>query len=403
MATTSRERLTRALCLEEPRDRVPFGEWEIQGRPLAKVLGRTPVLYNHRPIVDLLAAGKRDKLVERQAEDAIDLAKKLKIDIFYLPFVPSENWDPQTVKQVGKNRWVLKGKFPNVFVTFLYAPVDSTYAVCEYNPDSDSFWEVESNLNSVEALKEYTKALEQDRDISVDQSTLDLIGRVVKEIGDTTFICAAADGTSPFLGSPTWMPIFLKCQYTHPDLVRRLLKEHTRRYVEYGKAAIDAGVSGILMNADYCHKHGPFMSPKQFRELYLPEVKAHHDAFHRKGAFVIQHKDGNVWPIADDLLLESKTDAFQAMEPTAGMKLEEMKEKYGDKICLMGNIDCVYTLVHKTAEDVAAETKQCIKTGAPGGGYIVSSSNVVIHHTPPENYLALVETVKKYGKYPLRA
>jgi uroporphyrinogen decarboxylase len=34
-----------------------------------------------------------------------------------------------------------------------------------------------------------------------------------------------------------------------------------------------------------------------------------------------------------------------------------------------------------------------------GGGYILSSSNSIHSAVKPENYLAMVDTVKKYGVY----
>jgi len=374
-------------------DRLPFGEWEIQGSCLQGIIGREPVLYNNLASYEFISKGKRDQFIKRQVEDLVDLVKKLEIDIVWIRFAPAESW--RGIKKVDKFKYELSDR------TFGRKDLGGGRVVIEWNPDSETFWEVETSLNTVEALQEYTRVLEQSKDASVDSSTLELIEQAVKKVGDRIFICAAADGTFPFLGSSTTMPIFLKCQYTHPDLVRRILREHTKRQIEYGKAAIDAGVSGILMNADYCSKTGPFMSPKQFRDFYLPEIKAHHVAYHEKGAFVIQHKDGNIWLIADALLIEAGADVYQAMEPSADMKLSEVKAVYGDKICLMGNVDCVYTLVHGTADDVVAETEECIKTGATGGGYIVSSSNVVVSRTPTKNYLALVETVKKKGRCPL--
>jgi len=390
---SSKERVTRALYLEEAPDRLPFGEWEIQGSCLRGIIGRDPVLYNNLALYELISKGKREEFIRRQIEDLVDLVKKLEIDIVWVHFAPAESW--RGIRKTGEFKYELSDR------TFGRKDWGAGRVVIEWNPDSETFWEVETSLNSAELLEEYVGFHEQSQDVSIDLSTLELIEKAVKKVGDRVFVCAAADGTFPFLLSPTTMPIFLKCQYTHPSLVKRLLREHSRRQIEYGKAAIDAGVSAVLMNADYCSKTGPFMSPKQFRDFYLPEIKAHHDAYHKKGAFVIQHKDGNIWLIADALLIEAEADAYQAMEPSADMKLSEMKAAYGEKICLMGNVDCVYTLVHGTADEVAAETADCIKAGAPGGAYIVSSSNVVVSRTPTENYLALVETVKKKGRCPL--
>jgi len=65
----------------------------------------------------------------------------------------------------------------------------------------------------------------------------------------------------------------------------------------------------------------------------------------------------------------------------------------------MGNVNCAGSLIHGTKEDVVKETKDCIDIAGPGGGYILASSNSIPRDTKPENYIAMVETVKKYGIY----
>ncbi|NCQ27576.1 MAG: uroporphyrinogen decarboxylase, partial [Armatimonadetes bacterium] len=66
------------------------------------------------------------------------------------------------------------------------------------------------------------------------------------------------------------------------------------------------------------------------------------------------------------------------------------------------NVDCAQTLSFGTPDDVIAETKEALRKGAPGGGFILSSSNSIHSSVKPENYLALVETLREYGRYPLR-
>ena len=50
---------------------------------------------------------------------------------------------------------------------------------------------------------------------------------------------------------------------------------------------------------------------------------------------------------------------------------------------------------------IARYTKQVIKKGGPGGGFILSSSNSIHASVKPENYMAMLDTLKKYGSYPL--
>jgi uroporphyrinogen-III decarboxylase len=50
---------------------------------------------------------------------------------------------------------------------------------------------------------------------------------------------------------------------------------------------------------------------------------------------------------------------------------------------------------------VIRETIECLKKGAAGGGYMLSTDHSLHDGIPLENALALIETVKSYGTYPI--
>ena len=83
------------------------------------------------------------------------------------------------------------------------------------------------------------------------------------------------------------------------------------------------------------------------------------------------------------------------------MDLKEAKAKWGDRVCLWGNIDLVHTLPNGTVAEVEAEVKQRIKDAGAGGGYICASANSVTEYCKIENVLAMTNAVRKYGVYPL--
>ncbi len=60
------------------------------------------------------------------------------------------------------------------------------------------------------------------------------------------------------------------------------------------------------------------------------------DVIHEEGGKVIKHSDGNLWKIIDDIV-KTNIDGLNPMEPVAGMDIGEVKQKYGDRICLIGN------------------------------------------------------------------
>ncbi|MDO8686102.1 MAG: uroporphyrinogen decarboxylase family protein, partial [Clostridiales bacterium] len=76
----------------------------------------------------------------------------------------------------------------------------------------------------------------------------------------------------------------------------------------------------------------------------------------------------------------------------------KVKQLYGDKICLIGNVNC--GLMHSgTEEEVIASARYALKYGMPGGGYIFSSSNCIYTGMPLERYELILDVWKREGIY----
>jgi uroporphyrinogen decarboxylase len=54
-----------------------------------------------------------------------------------------------------------------------------------------------------------------------------------------------------------------------------------------------------------------------------------------------------------------------------------------------------------TEEEVDAVVKDTIQKVAPGGGYILSSSNSIHPGCKAENVITMFKAAKKYGTYPI--
>jgi len=154
------------------------------------------------------------------------------------------------------------------------------------------------------------------------------------------------------------------------------------------------GFDFMIVPEDLAWKQGPLFSPKMFRELFLPRMKKVADKIQIPW---IYHSDGNLMPILDDLLTLGMS-GLANIEPNA-MNINELKQRYGRRVCLVGNIDLHYTLTQGTPEEVEAEVKKRIQDVGPGGGYILASSNSLAGYCKPENVLAMHRALLKYGNY----
>ncbi|MDR0869656.1 MAG: hypothetical protein LBN39_02585 [Planctomycetaceae bacterium] len=153
------------------------------------------------------------------------------------------------------------------------------------------------------------------------------------------------------------------------------------------------GIEVIATTDDVCNAKGTLMSPKTYREILYPAFKRVIEGYRSLGCFVIKHCDGNVLPLLD-LWLEAGISCLNPVDPGGGLDMGVMKQHYGSKICLMGNIDCTGNLCSGTPEQVAEEVRVCIAKGGPGG-LIVSSSNTIHHGVKPENYKAMLNELRR--------
>jgi len=188
---------------------------------------------------------------------------------------------------------------------------------------------------------------------------------------------------------------------TEPDLIRRLVEMSVDLNIQLAGEAARHGADFVFTGDDYSSAQGPFMSPNTFRELLYPGLKRAVKGFHDHGLPVIKHTDGNILPLMD-MILDAGFECLDPIDPLGGMDMAFMKREYGHLMALKGNVNCATTLVNGTAEDVVRETLGVIRAAAEGGGLIVSSSNSIHSTVAPLNYLAMLSTIKAYGRYPIR-
>ncbi|MBS7614267.1 hypothetical protein KEJ18_00785 [Candidatus Bathyarchaeota archaeon] len=224
--------------------------------------------------------------------------------------------------------------------------------------------------------------------------------RLLKKVAPDYLIAGSAGGT---LGIPEGKNMASTVQYvfTKPAEFKRQMDAMIKASVENIKEQADAGVELVFDCTDYCLKEGPFYPLWVYRDLIFPYLKKLVDAAHSKGVFFVKHTDGNIWPIINDLVATG-IDALHSVDPSAGMRLAEVKQRFCDKIAVCGNVDAATTMAYGTPLQVVEEAKQCIRDAAPGGGFFLTTSNCIYKGVPPTNAIILSETGQKYGRYPLK-
>lgn len=253
---------------------------------------------------------------------------------------------------------------------------------------------VEGPIKTEEDLRNY-----QAPDPAVDGSLL-LLKEAAKRFKGDKAICWV--GRDAFI-TPTYlrgMDNLLMDFVLNPRFAAGVIDLCLDHALRLNEMAIKAGAEVVVLADDYAWRNGPFMSPEHFRQFVLPGLRKCVKSVKDNGAYCIKHTDGNLWSILD-MIVGTGIDGINPLEPIAYMDIGEVKAKYGDRVAVVGNIDCGHVLSEASVEEVKAAVKECISEAAPGGGHIISSSNSIHSSVKPENYAVMLEATREYGRYPI--
>jgi len=190
---------------------------------------------------------------------------------------------------------------------------------------------------------------------------------------------------------------FMMMVYEDRDLVEEMLEQSTVHFVKTTQALIDGGADFIWPADDIAFKTGLFIPPKLMKEMWVPRMARIMEPAVNAGIPVMFHSDGKVDDIVEDLI-EMGVDCLNPMDPY-GVEYADYKKRYGDRLCLSGNVDIEFPLSKGTPEDVDADVKKHMEILKPGYGYVATVSHSVVNYIPHENVIAYLNAIHKYGKY----
>jgi len=188
--------------------------------------------------------------------------------------------------------------------------------------------------------------------------------------------------------------------YTNPKFVEKLMSKLLGYYIGIGKKLVELGVDQVNMADDIACQTGMIISPRLWRKYIKPCYKKLIDTLKPKVKYIYYHSDGDLRAIIPDLI-EIGVNILNPIQPDC-MDIAELKNLYGDKLTLWGGLSVQDIIPHGTVKDVENHVKETIETLAPNGGFVLGTSNLITQDTPIENFLAIYDAAKKYGKYPIR-
>lgn len=172
--------------------------------------------------------------------------------------------------------------------------------------------------------------------------------------------------------------------------------------IELTKAQIDAAggmLDGMVIWGDVAYVNGMLFSPDYWREWFKPVVKAQIDICREAGLPVIYHGCGNVGEIFEDFI-EIGVDSYNPLEAKSGLDVVDLRRQFGHRLGFCGNMDALDWATRSEEELTSLVLRKL--NAAKGGGYIFQSDHSVPNNISTDRYEYVINTVRKYGGYPLK-
>jgi uroporphyrinogen-III decarboxylase len=326
------------------------------------------------------------KLIEKTSKvsdtltPAIDLYRKMGIDLFpiYTTNFPVFYEREGFIDDYGRKFHFKKNPQDNMDISYY---MGGTFKTIE---DFRTFPELDPDNPMREKIYQNGKQIEKKYNSNI--YVIPAIGGIF----EGTWQCFGLEKFSKFL--------------TRPEILKEIFKNRGKFAVEMIKRFIEWGEDGIvLMGDDYGFKNGLLMHPKYYEEYIFPWIKKMCEIAHRAGIKFFLHTCGDVYNIFERILA-CGVDMIHPIEPTTAnpeFDIFKLYQKYSDRVTFVGNVS-PQDLADKKPKDIQSYVKKLIRELAPGGGYILSSGHSINPAIKLENFLKMHETLKKYGKYPIK-
>ncbi len=182
-----------------------------------------------------------------------------------------------------------------------------------------------------------------------------------------------------------------------PELVEDMFDTYLSRCETLFSRVWDAGYhfDEIFWYDDMGYKGTTFFSPNMYRSMLQPYHKRAVDWAHNRGIYAQLHSCGDVMTLLPDIVATG-VDALNPLEVKAGMDAFKIKKEYGARLVLHGGINAV---LWNDKDAILEEIDRKVPVLKENGGFIFSSDHSIPNSVSLENMKAIVEEVKRVGRY----
>lgn len=224
---------------------------------------------------------------------------------------------------------------------------------------------------------------------------LALINAIRERSGNRYFLMCHGDPTFA-IPDGAGMEEFSCRLYEDAEGLHREARQRLQQYLALAETyRAHGGLDAFILCSDYCFNTAPFMKPDMFGEFVTPYLAKVIAGYRALGFYTIKHTDGNILPILDQLV-QCQPHALHSLDPQAGVDIADIVNRYGNELCLCGNVNCGLLQTGTEAEAIES-ARYALRHGLRAPGYIFCTSNCIYTGMALERYELMVDVWRKEG------
>jgi uroporphyrinogen decarboxylase len=180
-------------------------------------------------------------------------------------------------------------------------------------------------------------------------------------------------------------------------LLRELMERSADYFEELNRRAVEMGIDILFLADDFAFNTGLMVPPDIFERIWRKPMERVMQPALESGIPLKFHSDGKL-DEAMEMLIDMGFDCINPMDPY-GIDYRDYKKRYGHRVTLSGNIDVEYPLTRGSVEDVENDVREHCKIMMKGGRWEAASSHSIVNYIPHENFITMVNSFHKYGRY----
>ena len=374
---THRERVQAVLDRKEP-DRVPIDLWGTASRICNKLYFQIVQRQGWKELGDCVRASRSGDYVDYRVSDLIDADFRhtnIGHPTLFKSFVDGKG------NSIGE--WGYGTRIVDNHPAVTFCPLEEA----EVSDIAGHAWPKVEDPGRINGLERQVNTWLTTTDYAI-TSTSAISGLMLD-------ICPYLRGFEKF-----FMDFYLEPTFAHA-LIEKVTDIIIDLYLYYLKP-IGHALSWVELSSDHGMQDRPLISREIYRKFFKAPYKRLFDAIRTAAprARLFMHCCGSVRELIPEFI-DIGLDILNALQPrAAGMNSFELKREFGNDLIFHGGLD-IQGGINGSMEEAVREAKTRLSAFAPGGGYIFAPANHFMEDVPIDNFFAIYETARTYGRYPV--